>query len=314
TLVELLVVASIFAMLFGMIALGSRPNPRGQVRLAAQQLASLLLATQTRALGSNAGAGLLFEPSGMGGRQCVTVYNANLPPYLEGTATGMPPATLSATTATVTVTPTTGTAADLQNGYRIQFSKKGQNTQPAGAWMGFMPSSTVTLRTLDGQTASNTIWPKPVGGGNMDVRVACYPTAGSTALSLPKGAAIDLQYSGGDNPNNAWGNLANKGFIGLVYDALGGLDTLMQQVTSTPALRTIQPCQPTGPFYLFVVSQAELNNLTASTLASDQSLWVVVHPQTGRVTVSSNLPQTTASATTINAARKNARNGVPIGK
>ena len=57
TLVELLVVASIFAMLFGMIALGARPNTRGNVRLAAQQLASVLLATQTRALGSTAGAG-----------------------------------------------------------------------------------------------------------------------------------------------------------------------------------------------------------------------------------------------------------------
>jgi len=302
-------------MLFGMIALGSRPNPRGQVRLAAQQLASMFLATQTRALGSNAGAGLLFEPSGTGGRQCVTVYNANLPPYLEGTATGMPPATLSATTAAVTVTPTTGTAADLLNGYRIKFSKKGQNAQPAGAWMGFTPSSTVTLRTLDGQTASTTIWPKPVGGGSMDVRVACYPTVGSTALALPKGAAIDLQYSGvGDNPATTWGGLSNKGFIGLVYDTLGGLDTLMQQVTSAPALRTIQPYQPTSPFYLFVVSRAELNDPTASTLASDQSLWVVVHPQTGRVTVSSNLPQTATSATAVNLARKNARNGVPIGK
>jgi Mrp family chromosome partitioning ATPase len=40
----------------------------------------------------------------------------------------------------------------------------------------------------------------------------------------------------------------------------------------------------------------------------------VVHHQTGRVTVSSNIPQNGTSATNVNLARKNARNGVPIGK
>jgi len=315
TLVELLVVASIFAMLFGMIALGARPSARGQVRLAAQQLASVLLATQTRALGSAAGASLIFESSGVGNRQCVTVFNGDVPPFLEGTATGMPPATLSAATATISVTPTNGTATDLQNGYRIKFFKKGPNAQPAGAWMGFTPPATVTLRTLDGQTASNTIWPKPAGGTSMDVRVACYPTPSSAALVLPKSSAIDLRFSGvGDNPATTWGTLANKGNIGLVYDTVGGLDTLMQQVTSAPALRTIQPYQPTSPFFLFVVSLGELNDSTLNTLASDQSLWVVVHHQTGRVTVSSNIPQNGTSATNVNLARKNARNGVPIGK
>jgi len=315
TLVELLVVASIFAMLFGMIALGARPNSRGNVRLAAQQLASVLLATQTRALGSAAGAGLIFESTGVGNRQSSTVFNGDVPPFLEGTATGMPPATLSALTATVTVSPTTGAAADLQNGYRIQFFKKGQNAQPAGAWMGFAPPSTVSLRTLDGQTANNTIWPRPAGGTSMDVRITCYPTPGNVALVLPKTAAIDLRFSGvGDNPATTWGTLANKGNIGLVYDTVGGLDTVMQQVTSAPALRTVQPYQPTGPLYFFVVSRAELDNAAINTLASDQSVWVMVHPQTGRVTVSSNIPQNGTSATAVNLARKNARNGVPIGK
>lgn len=315
TLVELLVVASIFAMLFGMIALGARPNSRGQVRLAAQQVASVLLATQTRALGSAAGAALIFESSGTGNRSCVTIFNGDVPPYLEGTATGMPPATLSATTATVTVTPTTGAASDLQNGYRIQFWKKGANAQPAGAWMGYTPPSTVTLRTLDGQTANNTIWPKPAGGTSMDVRVACYPTPSNVALVLPKTAAIDLQYSGvGDNPATTWGTLAAKGNIGLVYDTVGGVDTLMQQVSSAPALRTIQPFQPPTQIYLFVVSRADLNNTAVNTLSSDKSLWVTIHPQTGRVTVSSNIPQPGTTATDVTAARKNARNGVPIGK
>ncbi|RLS82208.1 MAG: prepilin-type N-terminal cleavage/methylation domain-containing protein [Planctomycetota bacterium] len=312
TLVELLVVASIFAMLFGMIALGARPNPRGQVRLAAQQVASVLLATQTRALGSGAGAGLIFESSGVGNRQCITIFNGDIPPYLEGTATGMPPATLSDIKAAVSVTPTNGAAADLQNGYRIQFYKKGQNAQPAGAWMGFTPPGTATLRTLDGQTSKNTIWPKPAGGTSMDVRVACYPKPSSTALVLPKSAAIDLKFSGiGDSLETTWGTLENKGNIGLVYDTVGGLDTLMQQVTSATALRTIQPYQPTSPFFLFIVSRNELNG-GMNTLSSDQSLWVVVHPQTGRVTVSSNIPQ--SDITQIALARTKARNGIPIGK
>jgi hypothetical protein len=43
-------------------------------------------------------------------------------------------------------------------------------------------------------------------------------------------------------------------------------------------------------------------------------MWVVVHPQTGRVTVSSNVPQTGTDATALRDARAKARAQAAIGK
>jgi hypothetical protein len=49
-------------------------------------------------------------------------------------------------------------------------------------------------------------------------------------------------------------------------------------------------------------------------LATDKSLWVVVHPQTGRVSVSSNVAQSAKDAAALRAARAKAREGIAVGK
>jgi hypothetical protein len=69
---------------------------------------------------------------------------------------------------------------------------------------------------------------------------------------------------------------------------------------------------PLSPVYLFVAPLAVVG--TGSSLASERAMWVVVHPQTGRVTVSSNVPQTGTGAAALRDARAKARAQAAIGK
>lgn len=309
TLVELLVVAGIFASLFGLVLVGVRPGAAGEVRRAAQSLVSAILATQARALGNPAGAGLIFEPDGAA-RSVTTVAAADMLPLITGSCTsGMPPADRSATTASVTITPSNAGAGDLASGYRIQFGRSAPG-QAAAPWMGFSGGSTVSLRTANGQTAQNTIWPEP-GPGGLPVVIARYPAKGEMLVDLGKPVALDLGSSGigdGASFDATWSNLANKGPIGLTFDSVGGLDAVMQQLLGATATVT----HPLSPVYLLVAPRREVEAGTA--LASDRALWVVIHPQTGRVSVSSNVPQTGTDATALRAARAKARAQAVIGK
>lgn len=305
TLVELLVVAGIFASLFGLVLAGVRPGAGGEVRRAAQSIVSAILATQGRALGNPAGAGLIFEPDG------AAVSAADMLPLITGSCTsGMPPADRSATTASVTITPSNAAAGELASGYRIQFGRSAPG-QAAAPWMGFSGGSTVSLRTANGQTAQNTIWPEP-GPGGLPVLIARYPAKGEMLVALTKNVAIDLRFSGigdGANFDNAWSNLSNKGPIGLTFDSVGGVDAVMQQLLGAG---TATVTHPLSPVYLLVAPRKEVEAGTA--LASDRALWVVIHPQTGRVSVSSNVPQTGTDATALRDARAKARAQAVIGK
>jgi type II secretory pathway pseudopilin PulG len=305
TLVELLVVAGIFASLFGLVLAGVRPSAAGEVRRTAQSIVSVILATQGRALGNPAGAGLILDPAG------AEVSAADMLPLITGTCTsGMPPADRSLPTASVTISPSNADPGELANGYRIQFGRSAPG-QAAAPWMGFSGGSTVSLRTANGQTGQNTIWPEP-GPGGLPVLIARYPAKGEMLVDLPKTVAVDLGNSGiGDGAgfDATWSNLSNKGPIGMTFDGVGGVDAVMQQLLG---VGTATVTHPLSPVYLLVAPQKEVEAGTA--LASEQALWVVIHPQTGRVSVSSNVPQTGTDATALRAARAKARAQAVIGK
>ena len=82
----------------------------------------------------------------------------------------------------------------------------------------------------------------------------------------------------------------------------------MQQVGTSNAAAA----HPLSPVYLLVAPRKEVEAGTA--LASDRAVWVVIHPQTGRVSVSSNVPQTSTNATALRDARAKARAQAVIGK
>jgi type II secretory pathway pseudopilin PulG len=336
TLVELLVVAGIFAMLFGMVLNGARPSASGQVKQAAQSIASVLLATQSKALGKPAGAGIIL--TGTSGFSATSVSAADMLPLITGACTnGMPPA-LTATSGTVAITPDNADPRDARDGFKIRFQEWSTGTapvavQPPTPWLGFEYVSNsgssafqanVFFRINDGQTDKNTIWPKPVKPNNFSVTIARYPSRAETAYELPRAAAIDLRCSGiGDGPSSDsnWLTLSNKGAIGITFDSVGRVDNLMQKALPSDGDRLVQPLAPVQPIYLLVAERATVESGTINPLASNSSIWVAIHPQTGRVSVSSNVVQTGTFSTNpavlgpmLREARRNARAGLAIGK
>jgi prepilin-type N-terminal cleavage/methylation domain-containing protein len=299
TLIELLVVTGIFASLFGLLLTMGRPNQASAVRRAAQSIASVLLSAQSSALGNPAGAGVILKPPA-GSSAVTSIAAADLPPVIAGTCTsGMPPADRNSTSASVTIVPS------VANGYKIQFL----NPARASPWMSLTSGNTVTFRAADSQTQQNTIWPQPAAGG-LSVLVASYPSEGETLLTLPPNVAIDLSLSGvgdGNTFNASWSDLSGKSAIGLTFDSVGGVDAVMQGIGATASAM-----HPLSPVYLFVAPLAVVG--TGSSLASERAMWVVVHPQTGRVTVSSNVPQTGTGAAALRDARAKARAQAAIGK
>lgn len=324
TLIELLVVTGILASLLGLVAIGSRPGRQSQIRRAAQSLASVLVAAQSKAIGNEAGASVILDPSSDTVLGSTEVFNADTLPFIKGTTASndMPPSNAATASAPVTITPTNADVAELQNGYKILFYESGLAGNPAQAptaWMQFTPSTsasgTVSFRTGAGQTVNNMIWPKPVTPP-FDVLIARYPIKSTSAALLPKLAAVDLRYSGiGDDTTAPYGSLNGKGSIALVFDRVGGVDALMQQVLSAATARTNQPVDPTVPVYFLVAAKEDIA-ANANTLASDDSTWVAVNPLSGRVHVSANVPQSTTpiTSTVLRAARANARMGIQLGK
>lgn len=344
TLVELLVVASIMVLFFGLVVAGSKPGSSGQVRQAAQQLASVLTAAQSRGLGNAAGAAIIFDSgtaSGLAATVSITVFNADVPPFIAGTATvaGLPlPA--GTTAASIALMPTNADTEDLQNAYKVQLG--GSVTigtipyQPPSPWLNLAAnmngSGTIAFRGAAGQTILNTIWPEPTrtttGSYNpFAFRAARYPVKGDTALELPKTVAIDLRYSGiGEDSATiwnqttwiasgtavgGWGSLAGKGAIAVGFDSIGGVDGLMQDVYSQLGLRAAQPpIDPIEPIYLLVNSRATIDDSIVPPLSSAEAMWVVIHPQNGRVSVATNVPQTGFDADALRAARARARAGI----
>lgn len=321
TVIELLTATSVIASAFALVGVGNAPSTRAQIRRTASSLASTLTATQSRGLGSDTGAAIILEPDSAGPGLATAVFAADMLPHIAATATGIPPATMSSLTATGTITPLNADLGDLQNGYKICFYEKNGTTQPSTAWLQFTPPAlatsgvaTVSLRGTSGQSLANTIWPKPVSPP-FDVLIARYPAKSTLALSSAKAAAIDLRYSGiGDDPSTPYGSLAGKGAIAIAYDRIGGLDAVMQQVLSAATARMYQPVDPITPVYLFVAARDEILDPSVNTLASENALWVVIQPQTGRVHVSANVPQAGTTATDIRSARANARAAITIGK
>jgi len=348
TLIELLVVASIMLLMFGLVLTGARPSPRGQIRQAAQSLASLLMSAQSQALGNAAGAGLVLQSgtvAGLPATMGTTAAAAALPPFLTGTTgPGFPPSNPRVSGTAVTLIPLNGDADEVQHGYKIRFGGAvatggAYPFQPPTAWMSLIapPASggvctgTVLLRYGVSTSGSNvaSVWPEPTknasGGNNpLDFQIARYPVIAESLLDMPKTVAVDLRYSGVGEETatiwttgtfvSGWGNLADKGSIAIVFDSVGGVDAVMQNIEGPASRRSQPPIDPVEPIYLFVTARSEIDEPTFGALSSPQAMWVAIHPQTGRVTTAPNVPQTGVDAIALRAARAKARAAAISGK
>lgn len=303
TLVELLIVASILAVMFGLVLAGSRPSDSSDLRRAAQQFASVLLVTQSRGIGNPAGAAVVLESLST---SATSVFNAEVPPPIRATiSNGMPPSVPNVSQTSVTIN---AGGADLTRGFRIQLLGE-RPALPPSTWFGFKAPGTVLMRTEDGQTPFNTVWPSAVDG-RYDARIAFCPAKGDLALPFPKSVAVDLRYSGtGDDPATPWGGLANKGDIGLSFDALGAIEVLSRGLGTASSATARQPVEPV---YFLIATRQDITN--DATLAGEKALWVAVQPSTGRVTISANVPQQNRDAAAVRAARALARAAAAVGR
>jgi type II secretory pathway pseudopilin PulG len=343
TLVELLVVAAILAVFFGLVL--SIGQNDGTVTRAAQQFAAVLRRTQSKALSTEIGDAVIIEgerstlapaEEGVPAEEVIhpyratTVFDALMRPDMTGGVDSGPvPTAAYATSADVVLElePPHNDPAELLHGYKIRFllgaktaedaKKADRPAQRSSEWFSFRVvdegSYQVSFRLSGGRTNFNSVWPPRQSAPRRFV-LALYPGRGDVAMTLPKRVAIDLRYSGhGDDPAQQWGALAGKGAIGVAFDMAGRVDTLMQQVLSSPDQQIVEPIDPAEPIYFLFAPRTDVAD-GVNTLATEDACWVVIQPPTGQVGVARNVPQQETSAAALRAARENARKAIGLGK
>jgi prepilin-type N-terminal cleavage/methylation domain-containing protein len=295
TLVELLVVTGLLAVFMGLLVTGLRPNQSSQIRRAAENFASVLLATQTAAMKSETGAAVILRPSGAANQVCVDIFYGEMPPYIlaeTAAATAFPITTSTSGSAAVQLEATNATSADLSSAYKIQFggtrignSPATATTQTPSPWYavlsavvsGSFATLSVGMRGNNGQAPENTLWPANVLGGSgnpapLYARAARNPSLGARAMEMPKAAGMDLRFSGtgdavmtdwfgsmgGNNPSGSapiGGSPRNA--IGIVFNQTGSVDALIQDVLNEGGSQPT-PQQPAGPIFFLFAGREEI--------------------------------------------------------
>jgi len=291
TLVELLVVASLLAVLFGMVLAVGRGGQKSSVRRAAQEFASLLLSAQSRALGRPEGAAVIVEAVADNARVGGVLHEAvMLPPIVVGVASGQ-----------------LQSHPDLASGYKVRFRKsEGDGRLTVSPWLGLREGK-LQLRESAGQTAENTLLVPPAG--SLDALVIRHPVTGPKPARLASQVAVDLRHSGvGDDPSasHGFGRLEGKGPIAIVFDQTGRVAEVIQQAGNTGGTAA-DPIVPNETIYFLFAEREAVNQDTS--LTSDKSVWVAVNPQTGRINVSPNQPSSVLAT-----AREKARKAIAVGK
>ena len=91
-------------------------------------------------------------------------------------------------------------------------------------------------------------------------------------------------------------------------DGAGVIDAVMQNVLATT--KSVQPVVPAAPLYLLIASLSDIQS--NESLQKEYSLWLVLAPNTGRITIASNVIQNgTAEVDVINA-RAKARQSIAV--
>ncbi len=293
TLVELLVVASLMAMLFGLVLSVGRGGGKSTARRAAQEFASLLLAAQSRALGKPEGAAVIVEAEAGQPRLGTVLHEGiGLPPVMVG----------------VDENGQLQQSPQLPQAYKLRFRMAaGEGFATVSPWLSLRNSQALRRESV-GQTPTNTIVAPPAAD---EAEVVRYPVMGPKPIKLSNQVAIDLQHSGvGDLPaaSHGHGRFEGQSPVAVVFDQTGRVAEVIQQV-GTAGGPPIDPIVPSEIIYFLFADREAITQNTS--LASDKTYWVAVNPQTGRINVSSNEPVSGADLVT---ARSKARRAIAIGK
>ncbi len=264
TLIELLVVVAIMGVFMGLVAISNRPSRKTQLRQAAQSVASLIIAAQSNALESDVGSALWISDNG--------IYDAN--PQQNASIELASVSNVTATTCQLN-----GLAVP-PDACRVRFVSNSSNSQPPSTW--FDINGQVASFQAPSQTQYNTIWParfySAPGAPQCVAEFDLEPRKSGLAYEWPTLGKIDWRYSG----------IGSTGLLlkdaAVVFDRGGEIETyftdMSNSVTSSPAMSTL---------YLCIAYEPDVDAL-AATLASEDTVWVAIEPNTGRASLGWNEP------------------------
>jgi prepilin-type N-terminal cleavage/methylation domain-containing protein len=274
TLIELLVVVAIMGVFMGLVAISNRPSRKTQLRQAAQSVASLVIATQSNALESDVGSALWISDDG--------IYDAN--PQQNDRLTLASVSNVQATTCQLNGLTVPSDAC------RVRFVSNTSDTQPPSPWFDINVNTRIASFQTPAQTQYNTIWParfysNPVAP-QCDAEFDLEPLRAGLAYQWPKLAKIDWRYSG----VGSTGLLQADAVV--VFERGGKIEAyftgMSSSVSSVPAMSTI---------YLCIAYAPDVEAL-AATLASEDTVWVAIEPNTGRASLGWNVPTALNSIST----------------
>jgi prepilin-type N-terminal cleavage/methylation domain-containing protein len=285
TLIELLVVVAIMGVFMGLVAISNRPSRKTQLRQAAQSVASLVIATQSNALESDVGSALWISDDG--------IYDAN--PQQNDRLTLASVSNVQATTCQLNGLTVPSDAC------RVRFVSNTSDTQPPSPW--FDINGQVASFQTPAQTQYNTIWParfysNPPVAPQCDAEFDLEPLRAGLAYKWPKLAKIDWRYSG----IGSTGSLPADAVV--VFERGGKIEAYFTGMSSSvsymPAMSTL---------YLCVAHAPDVDG-GAATLASEDTVWVAIEPNTGRASLGWNVPTalnniSTPTSTELAGARAN---------
>jgi prepilin-type N-terminal cleavage/methylation domain-containing protein len=298
TLIELLVVVAIMGVFMGLVAISNRPSRKTQLRQAAQSVASLVIATQSNALESDVGSALWISEDG--------IYDAN--PQQNERLNPDPENVVCASSHPDTQKPycqlqyANGMAIPFpEHACRVRFISTSSSTQPPSPWFDVDVNLSYAMFGSS-QTSVNTIWPArfysdpnaPQCAAEFDLS----PLKTGLAYQWPKLAKIDRRYSGigsmGSLPADAVVVFDRSGKIEAYFTGMSG------SASSVPAMATL---------YLCVAHAPDVDG-GAATLASEDTVWVAIEPNTGRASLGWNVPTalnniSTPTSTELAGARAN---------
>lgn len=266
TLIELLVVVAIMGTLMGLVAISNRPSRKTQLRQAAQSVASLVIAAQSNALDSDVGSALWIADNG--------IYDANPQQNERLELTSVSMSNVMATTCQLN-----GLTVN-EDAYRVRFVSNSSDTLPSSPW--FDVNGQVASFQSPAQTSLNTIWParfySDPSDPQCDAEFDLHPLKTGLAYQFPKLALIDLRYSGIGSTGSLPADAA------VVFDRGGKIESYFTDMPSSasysPAMSTLYLCIAYAPDVLAL----------AATLASEDTVWVAIEPNTGRASLGWNVP------------------------
>ena len=283
TLIELLVVVAIMGTLLGLVAISNRPSRKTQLRMAAQSVASLVVAAQSNALDSEVGSALWISSDG--------VYDANPRQNIVlsvGSVNKIPsnatsPTQFGLTGSIVPKEPIPSQPDEERaSAFRVRFLSTASVEEPPSPWFGVLGE---TARFQSYQTVHNTIWPARFydtpNSPQCRAEFALYPQKTSVAYQWPRLAKIDWRYSGIGSTSPLIGDAA------ITFDASGKIanyfqDLLTIAVSGNHAMSTLYLC----------IAYAPDVDAGAATLSNEDTVWVAIEPSTARATLAWNVPTT----------------------